>query len=142
MTEFSSSSFSAGNAAIVRHAADSTLDRPFQRRGSHRGRFCVADRSLLLSLSLLRRVTRKHERAYNVAQSSYAFTHSLSLSCSLPALSSSLSIFSLPANDRTPTSKKLVPAFVSGVTCPRRISAVTFYRFLRSPAAGIHGENC
>jgi hypothetical protein len=36
----------------------------------------------------------------------------------------------------------LVPALVLGVMCPRRISAVTFYRFLRSPAAGIHGENC
>jgi len=94
MMEFSSSSFSAGNTAIVRHAADSTLDRPFQRRGSHRERFCVADRSLPLSLTfslslslfLLRCVTRKHERIQRRTKLA-CLTHApLSLSLSLSLL--------------------------------------------------------
>lgn len=40
------------------------------------------------------------------------------------------------------TNNKLVPVFSSGITCRRRISTVTFYRFLRSPPPAFHGENC
>jgi len=100
MTEFSSSSFSTGNAAIVRHAADSTLDRPFQRRGSHRKRFCVADRSLPLSFSLSLSHSHSHSFFCDVSRvntSAYNAAYKARMPSRMPL---SLSLFSTNTGER------------------------------------------
>lgn len=109
------------------------LDRSFHYRSSH----CKD----LASITLLRRVTRKHGHAYTsgcVAQKSISFFLSSVLIFSLPLPH----LASHPRRTVSWTSKKLALVFSSGITCQRRISTITFYRFLRSLPSAFHSENC
>lgn len=107
------------------------------------GRFTVAARigEILPSVAnhaLPRRVTRKHGRAYTRTRCTKVACRllycSLSLSLSFsPPLSLCLSRVRRTMDGIAHQPTRSWFSCSSGVTCPRRISTVTFYRFLRSP---------
>lgn len=106
---------------------NSVLGRPFHRRTSALERFCRVLRTPAMS----RVNTGVHTRGNPLYKGSAPRPSSLSP----------------PRNNKRWTVSRHQPTrswfpCSSGVTCLRRISTVTFYRFLRSPPTGIHDENC
>jgi len=125
-----SSSFSIKSTGIVT-VANSALGRPFHRRSSHWRDFTECGPA-----ALSWRVTRKHGCAYTRTLCTKVICRLLHLSLSL--FLSLLFSASLVCSEWTMDGIAHQPArswfsCSLGVTCPRRISTVTFYRFLRSP---------